>query len=184
MTPTATTDPKQLLPKTSRGPWSLLDMKVSKLASEESTCFEATVLEDGKPVAVVRNDGHGGNDYWLPVKGQTIKQAMDARKRIESYCRTLPPLKVEELMLCGELTVIDYDPDILISELLDGFLQLKNLKRTIDKGYTIAFDPKKNKVGESYTIWRVPPTDTRVERALKAEPTLILLNPAIQEARA
>lgn len=43
-----------------------LEMKAIKLAqwkSQETYCYDATVYLDGKPFAMVGNDGHGGCDY-------------------------------------------------------------------------------------------------------------------------
>tara|TARA_A100001201_G_scaffold143535_1_gene145664 strand:- start:497 stop:1051 length:555 start_codon:yes stop_codon:yes gene_type:complete len=43
-----------------------LEMKAIKLAqwkSQETYCYEANVYLDGKPFAIVGNDGHGGCDY-------------------------------------------------------------------------------------------------------------------------
>lgn len=44
--------------------FSLAALKVCNFASEETLCFQATILLDGKKVGTVSNDGHGGCD-WL-----------------------------------------------------------------------------------------------------------------------
>lgn len=41
----------------------LKNIKYSAFASEETHCYEAALYVDGKPLAIVRNDGHGGADY-------------------------------------------------------------------------------------------------------------------------
>ena len=42
--------------------FALAALKVSDFASEETLCFQATILLDGKKVGTVSNDGHGGCD--------------------------------------------------------------------------------------------------------------------------
>ena len=37
-------------------------IKFSEWASEETYCYQANVYLDGKPFAMVSNDGHGGCD--------------------------------------------------------------------------------------------------------------------------
>lgn len=40
--------------------FSLAALKVSDFASEETLCFQASILLDGKKVGTASNDGHGG----------------------------------------------------------------------------------------------------------------------------
>ena len=58
-------------------------------ASEETHCYQASLYVDGKPVAIVSNDGHGGcdRDYSHPkFKGDYRAQM----KAVDEYFKTLP----------------------------------------------------------------------------------------------
>ena len=39
------------------------NIKHSEFASEETYCYQGSVYLDGKPFALVKNDGRGGCDY-------------------------------------------------------------------------------------------------------------------------
>ena len=47
----------------------LKNIQHSKFASEETHCFTAILYIDGKPTLEVSNDGHGGADRIMPVRG-------------------------------------------------------------------------------------------------------------------
>src|SRR6516162_4225213 len=59
----------------------LRNVKVAAFASEETTCFQATIYVDGKRCGTARNDGHGGCTWIEP---------QELRVRINSYAQTLP----------------------------------------------------------------------------------------------
>ncbi len=42
----------------------LKNLKYAAFASEETSCFSATVYVDGKRLCTARNDGHGGCDSY------------------------------------------------------------------------------------------------------------------------
>ena len=65
-------------------------LKVASFASEETLCYEATVLLDGLPIAQARNDGHGGMTFLKPIRG-----AEDKLKAAEAFAKALPPLITE-----------------------------------------------------------------------------------------
>lgn len=65
---------------------TLKNLKVADFASEETLCFTATVLFDGKPVATASNDGHGGSTRLLSLEGQRDRLA-----EAESFAANLPP---------------------------------------------------------------------------------------------
>jgi len=79
MTSKATTSPKI----------ELKNLKVAEFASQETTCFEATVYVDGKRFCTVRNEGSGGPDSHdaLPPKGkkyfETGEEAGAARRELD-----------------------------------------------------------------------------------------------------
>ncbi len=66
---------------------TLKRLKVADFASEETLCFEATVMLDGVPIAEARNDGHGGVTILRAVKGAEAKL-----RAAEAFAKALPPL--------------------------------------------------------------------------------------------
>jgi len=54
----------------------LKNVKISGFASEETLCFEAAVYVDGKKAFLVKNDGHGGCNDYVPngAEGRVILQ--------------------------------------------------------------------------------------------------------------
>ncbi len=52
--------------------------KVHQIQGDETPCFNAEVWADGKKVAHVRNDGHGGCCMWDWTVGQEIRDALQA----------------------------------------------------------------------------------------------------------
>jgi len=66
---------------------SLKRLKVAAFASEETLCFEATVLLDGLPIAEARNDGHGGMTNLRAIKGAEAKL-----RSADEFAKSLPPL--------------------------------------------------------------------------------------------
>ncbi len=68
----------------------LKNIKHTSWASEETHCFQASLYVDGKPVAIVSNDGHGGadRDYSHPkFKGEY----RDTMRKVHEYFDGLPP---------------------------------------------------------------------------------------------
>lgn len=67
----------------------LRSIKVLQRASEETYCYEARLFRDGKHIAFVSNDGHGGGDRVLPVGAMTH----DGIREIDRHlAATLPPI--------------------------------------------------------------------------------------------
>lgn len=64
---------------------TLKNLKVADFASEETLCFTATVLFDGKPIAHASNDGHGGATF-LHSMPDTRKLLQEA----EVFAKSLP----------------------------------------------------------------------------------------------
>ena len=97
----------------------LTKIKYAAFASEETSCFEAVVIIDGKPAGRVSNDGHGGADRYEPWSLQ---------ETINAYAKTLPPLPSP---FSDDSTPLDMNADLLIGELLDAHLAIKDLKRAL-----------------------------------------------------
>ena len=67
----------------------LKNIKHTAWASEETHCYQASLYVDGKPVAIVSNDGHGGcdRDYAHPkFKGDYF----DMFRYVEAHFKSLP----------------------------------------------------------------------------------------------
>lgn len=93
----------------------LRNVKYAAFASEETACFSATVVIDGKPAGTVSNQGHGGADMYHPVS---------LEERLNAYAKTLPPF-----VAYGE--TFDHDADTVIGDLLDEHLLKRDYKRVI-----------------------------------------------------
>lgn len=55
--------------KKPHGKLTLKKVKIHHDMSEETNCYSAELYEDGKLMAYVSNEGRGGCDHFLPVKG-------------------------------------------------------------------------------------------------------------------
>ena len=67
----------------------LKNIKHTAWASEETHCYQASLYVDGKPFAIVSNDGHGGcdRDYAHPkFKGDYF----DMFRYVEAHFKSLP----------------------------------------------------------------------------------------------
>ena len=64
-------------------------IKHTEWASEETHCYQASLFVDGKPVAIVSNDGHGGcdRDYDHPKFKGGYRATM---KAVHEYFKSLP----------------------------------------------------------------------------------------------
>jgi len=64
-------------------------IKHTEWASEETHCYQASLFVDGKPVAIVSNDGHGGcdRDYDHPKFKGDYRATM---KAVHEYFKSLP----------------------------------------------------------------------------------------------
>ena len=88
--------------------------------SEETNCFSATLYIDGKKTGEVNNSGRGGCNHYYPF---------DIEKPINEYAKTLPPLACDFKNEDGSDAFIQVDADILISDILENYLQAKATKR-------------------------------------------------------
>ena len=98
---------------------SLIKVKHSEFASQETNCFEAVVCIDGKSVAIASNQGCGGpTDLNDIVRGSVAK--------IEAYAKSLPVEKCEwgNMPQTGES---------LVDDLLTEHLILKDMKKSLKK---------------------------------------------------
>ena len=68
----------------------LKNIKHTAWASQETHCYQASLYVDGKPVAIVSNDGHGGadRDYAHPKFKDEYRAT---RRKVHEYFDGLPP---------------------------------------------------------------------------------------------
>lgn len=95
----------------------LTHVKHAAFASEETQCFSAIIYLDGVVAGEVSNDGHGGPNRYHP---------REVQDRLDAYGKTLPPMVAHGYTL-------PMDADLLIGEVLDKFLALRDLKRILKK---------------------------------------------------
>lgn len=92
--------------------------------SEETAAYAADLYVDGKILAHVKNDGHGGSDHAYPAKGRTHDEinALDKRMKTEApkYTLKISDTRSEQL---------DYSLEMLCSELLEASFFEKEVKR-------------------------------------------------------
>jgi len=81
----------------------LKNIKYAAFASQETSCYEATIYIDGKKVGTVENAGHGGCDHIHP---HAVEQ------RINEWAAP-------------------YDAETIFGELLLGWLHERDLKRLL-----------------------------------------------------
>lgn len=112
---------------------TLKNIRHSKLASEETEFFRATVLFDGVPVCEASNDGHGGCNLYSPLKGQTNAELRAGLDKISAWIFTLPPF-----VFHGE--ELTHDLDTIVGEVLDAYLSMKDLQRFL-KGAVLFVKP-------------------------------------------
>lgn len=93
----------------------LRNVKYAAFASEETACFSATVIIDGKPAGTVSNQGHGGADMHHPLS---------LEERLNAYAKTLP-----SYVAFGQ--TFDQNAETVISDLLDEHLLKRDYKRAV-----------------------------------------------------
>lgn len=113
---------------------SLAKIKHAEFASEETHCFSAEVVFDGRVVALVSNDGHGGSDNWYPArKGETMADALNAKMDIDAFAATLPPAVCSWNGPDGQPEKMAYDADLLVGTLIEEWSRAKHDKNRIKR---------------------------------------------------
>ena len=82
-------------------------IKHTEWASEETHCYQASLYIDGKPVAIVSNDGHGGcdRDYAHPKFKGDYRATM---KAVHEYFKSLPNTDACNLFPDGMAQQLEY----------------------------------------------------------------------------
>ena len=125
---------------------SLGKLKIVKALSEETTCFTADLLLDGRVIAHLSNRGHGGCDEVRAVD-------RDALKAAEEWCKTLPPLP--GFQGCAPLPM---DLELYVSGLIDKHEIEGRAKRALKNNILFIRD------GELYQVSRKRSTLSSVRR--------------------
>jgi hypothetical protein len=133
---------------------ALKNVKIARFASEETTCFRATIYVDGRRAGEVSNGGHGGpNEYHFADR--------DLERRFEAFCQSQPPLPPHPDY--PELGGLPMSTDLYLSLLLEQYEERKELERAC-KGKT-AYRLKGDKPG---TFWSLKaPYSARVAAHLR-----------------
>jgi hypothetical protein len=145
---------------------SLKNVKTCEFASEETTCFEATVYVDGKRAFTVANDGRGGCNEYHPIivtkNGEKTycDKSREMIKNAEEWCKTLP--KCEH--------GYDQDLDDVVNDALYSYIDQKIVKRDLNKKVTYLKNGKIMNLG-------IKPNDPRVPAyMMKNHPEATVLN--------
>lgn len=102
---------------------TLKNLKVADFASEETLCFTATVMFDGRPIAEARNDGHGGSTFVRALQGQAALLA-----QAEEFAKSLPPASLDVEREDDEPLLIDMTLDFLVDQLADAMHAERKLR--------------------------------------------------------
>lgn len=99
-----------------------IDIKVTEYSpsmSEETYCFMADVLVNGKLVAQAKNYGHGGNTSIVPYSGKGTLLA-----EAEAYCRTLPAFDIGFTDgIDGPPVTVEQDLELVVDNLFDKYVR-------------------------------------------------------------
>lgn len=118
---------------------TLKNVRLNKRLSEETNCFSADVLVDGKKAFVATNRGCGGPNDYHPHSGDDYS----AIRAVSAYAKTLPPMKSRygNLEMCI---------DLLIDGLLSHEIAKKEFTRLLKKPVFIEGGKVKNLTGGPY----------------------------------
>ncbi len=98
------------------------NVKHSEFASEETNCFQATLYIDGKRAGIVRNDGHGGPDYFDGNR--------DLYDKAEAWLKANETWTLQ-ISSDSEPEEIPKDLEVKVGELLEDHLISKELKNKL-----------------------------------------------------
>lgn len=147
---------------------TLKNVKFAAFASEETTCFSATIYIDGKTTGTtVGNDGHGGCNHY---------HGGDAEKRLMAYAKTLPPVETDMKNPDGTVFTYPQDADSLVDAVFNEHMKTQELKR-ICKGKTCFRIPgEAYNDGEYHTLRNVFNPSVKDHLVKKYGPTVFILN--------
>jgi hypothetical protein len=102
------------------------NLKYSAFASQETTCFEASIYIDGKLVGSARNAGHGGPTHIEPRA---------CEERLNTYAATLPMVVTNIKNEDDPSGFFTYAPtgQTLVDDLVDEALRVRNYEKVLRK---------------------------------------------------
>jgi len=121
----------------------LKNVKHAAFASEETHCFSATVYLDGVRSGTVSNEGHGGCNRYEPRELETT---------IDTYAKTLDPYDVSYMYDDGKKHTMESCAEVLIGNLVNDFLEERELKRFCSKKVLFRKPGEAYKKGEYSTM--------------------------------
>lgn len=101
----------------------LKNIKRAAFASQETDCFEASVCIDGVRAGTVSNEGCGGENRYQPY---------GLADQLNVYAKTLPQCSFNDGE--GNPVMMDMNADLVIGELFEQAMLLKELKRLTSSG--------------------------------------------------
>lgn len=146
---------------------SLKSIKHSDWASEETYCYRANLYVDGKPFAMVSNDGHGGCDTVYPHPKSQYENGKEWRiklEEVEDYFKTLPKTDVGKYDWCPE--GFSQSLETWCSEQVTDFLYKKDMQRVMRTKHLF-------KTSEGLFEIR---HEVKVARIMRDHPDAIILN--------
>ena len=103
----------------------LKNIKYAAFASQETSCYEATIYIDGKKAGTVENNGHGGSDNVHP---------WELANKIDEYAKTLPFAACSfDDPRTGKPAMMAQDHETIFGGLLTTWLHERDLKRAMSR---------------------------------------------------
>ena len=138
----------------------LKNIKHTEWASQETLCYEAALYVDGKPVALVSNDGHGGCDreYPHPKHKGDFRVWVLAMAAVHDHIASLP---VDEKY--GMAQQLEY----WCADTVNEYLTARDLKKALRKKFLFTL---KDRAGLYESKTRPSPTDNDVALLLNDAP--------------
>lgn len=118
---------------------TLKKIQHSKFASHETNCFQADLYINGKPIAIVSNDGQGGCDMHYQHPKNPTKDFWGDIKKINEWCKTNHSFTSEHAI--GK--VYEGDLDIAVSNALEDSLIEKDVKSLMTRSMIVFEKGKK-----------------------------------------
>jgi len=115
----------------------LKNIKHTSWASEETHCYQASLYVDGKPVAIVSNDGHGGcdRDYDHPKFKGDYRATM---KAVDAYFKSLPKTDACDIFPEG----MEQELEFWCADQVNNFLVSHELKKKLKSHVLFQFKYK------------------------------------------
>ena len=115
----------------------LKNIKHTAWASEETHCYQASLYVDGKPVAIVSNDGQGGCDYEYdhPKCKADYRATM---KAVHDYFKSLPKTDASDIFPEGLEQCLEF----WCADQVNNFLVSRELKKKLKSHVLFQFKYK------------------------------------------